>query len=917
MRMNRIQQAAVLFLTCGACSFSSVYAAETKVATQQSASEEKEGQWNTSRIMGQMRWELGNTDWTVGTAFPLDRVLAYSDEELEEFIRQEVRRGNGADRHRTQLHRTVEALILDGKDASRKRALEILQKLIAYHHVEDINKVITTHGIEYYGITQRQESGAKIYEITPPNEQRPTVLNVRELAYEYAALYLLTGEKKYAEKSRDIMLRFSEVVASWPLYDRDNKPQSQDDERYLARSEANGIWAVWGPLDFLESLSMLRAYDIIRPTLTSTEIEQIREKFFVHQKELNDRFSTQLNRYTNLLGYRLQPLIIFGRVLEKPDYVHEAIEYMKDLMRYSYTVDGFWREVTPGYHRQITSRLMGSCVLAAKGYSDPEGYVYAPTGKRFDNLDLDKFFDIQFAQMREGLNVLAMPDGTYVSLNDSWPKSDKVDPDMDPAVLHQPGLLGIAGVSKLGVKDMVAFMNFGGRRGHDQDSSLGLVWFAGGREVFSETGYQALPDSGSSRKWNTMSASHHTVTVNESTYIFAPERLPDSLRVPEAGTPEAENALLTKVQPTAAERANQGRLLLWQTDNEKVQAMEAEREDTYPGVTSLFRRSVLMLPGENGDGILVDIFRIKGGKTHDFALRGGLDGRYKMEFDVELKPAEGTFYDYIQLKEIADIQAPMLATTKYADGYKVQSHLLKVEGSEDAKLQLLVGEAPAIRRLGTAPFSYVRHQQPHDKNTLETCYVWVHEAGRESKIRSVKAEAKGMDVVVIIEKEQGKEIIFSGENEGSHFQFEGWTFTGRMAYASETASEKTGAVFSGNKLERNSELVAKANLSSFGTVVSTTRREAGADQDSLLVELKESVVQEGVKPNLVHVDFGDFIRFSIPVEKILQEEEKVRLYLAHSPGLDIEAKKAIMSNSPGWAFSGVPSVRIDYKVTYP
>ncbi len=894
----------ILFLAGSAAS-----GAPDRSATPPSPTQERQT-LTSAAIRKQMQWKLEQTHWDFGTPLPLEPFLSATPEELDRLVGAEE--PAKAERHRIALHRTVEALILQGDDLSRKRAVEILNKLVEIHDPGDFQSIVTIHGLEFAGFQRRQESGDKVYEVTPPNPQRPAVLNIRELAYEHAALYLLTGSPEPAARARDILLRFAEVAGSWPLYDRQNRPHDQDESAYLKNGTANGWWGVWHPLDLMASRSLLRAYDMIRPTLQPEEKKMIEENFFVHQKELNDRFSRHRELYTNLQGYRLPSLILFGRVLNRPAYVHEAVTYLRELLHYSYTVDGFWKEVTPGYHRQITSRLIGGCSLVTHDYSDPPGYLDAVDGTRFDRLDLQKRFGVEFERMKKGLQVLAMPDGTYVSLRDSWPKKDKVDPG-ETSPPDAPGLLGVGGVAKLGARGMVAFLSFGGRRGHDQDDALSLVWFAGGREVFSETGYQALPGSGSSRKWHTISASHNTVTVNEHMDLLAPERLPDELSVPVADTPEAEGKALTGMLPAAAQYANQGRLLVWHAESDTVQAMEAEREAAYPGVTSLFRRTLVMIPEGDGDGILVDIFRIRGGKTHDYSIRGGLDEPYIMKFNAALQPAEGTLYQYVQLRESAEIRPPLLATARYPDGYEVRSRLGGVFGSPGARLRLLTGDGPAIRRLGTAPFSYVRHERTgaDTGEGLESCYVWVHEAGREGKIRSVKAEADGGKVVVTLEREDRTDLVFSGENDESRFAVGGWTFTGRLAMASTTPAGPDGTVFSGGQLEKNGSVMAAASPSLTGSVIATTRRDGGADSDSLLVKLEGDASIEGLRPRLVHIDFGTFIRFSIPVEKATREGDAVRLKLAHSPGFDLADGKATMSHSPGWAYSAIPTLRID------
>ncbi len=859
-------------------------------------------------IRQQMRWKLEATGNDLGTPLPLEPLLASTPEALEQRVRREA--AEAPERYAATLHRTVEALIVRGDEPSRQCARTLLEALVALHSEEDYRAVVTSHGIEFAGHTRRVESGSKVYEPTPPNPQRPRVLRIRALAYEQAALFLLTGDRHAAEKGRDLLLRFAEVVPSWPLYDRHNRPHAQNEKAYLLDGTANGIWSVWHPLDLRESLPLLRAYDILRPTLAPADREKIETRLFVHQKELNDRIPRHRNLYTNLQGYRLPAQILFGRVLERPTYVHEAVRYLDELLRYSYTADGFWKEVTPGYHRQISTRLIGQCPLAAEGYSDPPGYTDPVDGTRFDQLDLHQQLAPTFARMEAALDALAMPDGSYASLNDAWPKKDRVPPGREGAAA-KPALLGIAGVAKLGMGEMSVFLTFHGYRIHHQDAPLNLLWFAGGREVFSETGYQALPDSGSSRVWNSISASHNTVTVDESMDQRSPARLPESLLVPEEGTPAANERELVAALPAATSHATQGRLLVWHARNPKAQAMEAERERAYPGVASRYRRTLVLLGKGGGDGILVDIFRIRGGRTHDFALRGGLDEAYTMSFDAALEPASGVLYEFVQLRQRASVKPPLRATVEYADGYRVRSWLSALTGTAGAETSLLVGEAPAIRRLGTAPFSFLRHQLRAADGALETCYVWVHESGREATLRSVKTHAEGGNLIITLERDDREDILLSGEEDASLFAQSGLSFTGRLALASRTGSTWSGTVFSGGPLKHEGSILATASPALAGVVEATQQRRAGAGEDSLRIRLEEGASLAGLRPYLVHIDFGEHQRFSIPVTAARETPEGLLLNLAHPPGFEMKAGRAVMTHSPGWAYAGVPTVRIE------
>lgn len=53
-----------------------------------------------------------------------------------------------------------------------------------------------------------------------------------------------------------------------------------------------------------------------------------------------------------------------------------------------------------------------------------------------------------------------------------------------------------------------------------------------------------------------------------------------------------------------------------------MQVMDASAEDVYPGVASLYRRTVAMVDISDEDSYLLDVFRVKGGKRHDYVFHG-------------------------------------------------------------------------------------------------------------------------------------------------------------------------------------------------------------------------------------------------------------------------------------------------------
>ncbi len=74
-----------------------------------------------------------------------------------------------------------------------------------------------------------------------------------------------------------------------------------------------------------------------------------------------------------------------------------------------------------------------------------------------------------------------------------------------------------------------------------------------------------------------------------------------------------------------------------------VQVMDASGENAYAGVASLYRRTVAMVDISDEDSYLLDIFRVKGGKVHDYIFHGLPFGEFTMTgVDLGEPQAKGT-----------------------------------------------------------------------------------------------------------------------------------------------------------------------------------------------------------------------------------------------------------------------------------
>lgn len=77
------------------------------------------------------------------------------------------------------------------------------------------------------------------------------------------------------------------------------------------------------------------------------------------------------------------------------------------------------------------------------------------------------------------------------------------------------------------------------------------------------------------------------------------------------------------------QRKREGHLNLF-AGSPEVQVMDASAENVYPGVASLYRRTVAMVDISPADSYLLDIFRVKGGKVHDYIFHGLPFGEFSL-----------------------------------------------------------------------------------------------------------------------------------------------------------------------------------------------------------------------------------------------------------------------------------------------
>ncbi len=718
-------------------------------------------------------------------------------------------------------------------------------------------------------------------------------LEIRDLAYTAALRYRLTGKENDAATVKRILLRFAEVMPTWPLWDPRRERRAQDDTKYFGEWDGRGLWGVWFHMDLEASEPLLRAWDIIHDTLTPDERARIRGGVFDHQAAFIRNWPQQ---YGNMSTNHLVGLTQFALVLPEPDYVHEVVGIYRDMIYISYWPDGFFREASPSYHTMPAGRMAGPLPAKLKGYSDPPGYTNATTGERFDNLDLEEDFGRHIARWDAALDKLTLPDRTTLALNDAlagrgawWNKRD-----LSRSV---PRVIGTMGVGVLGHGEGDArqelYLSVVGTHGHEHHDALNFTWFAHGREIFSETDYRPPQGSDSTREWQASTAGHNTVVIDEADQ---PGRGAGIQREP---TPE--DALRGK--PTWIYRnqsMNHGRLLMFDGTQPEVQVIEGEAERAYHPVAQRYRRTLALVPLEGGDGYLLDIFRVRGGKTHDYALHGGLDEDYEASFSRELQPATGMLYKAIRLTQQGDVEAPFSFSFAYKDGLRTTTHVV----SPERGARLMTGTAPAMRRVGHDPFVVLR-KAAGGGNT----FVMVHEshkgAARVAGAELLPLEGDAPEAVAVrVRLTDGREDIFISTLGEAHARLaDGTELTGRFGMLRREGGKLTALAFDGATLRAGA--VEARGRAIEGAVAATRRVDAGDAVEAVVIEGTTGAnAPADFEGQTLMVDLGEGFTWAYRITGNWVDDDRLTVAVDHEPGFEVHDGLVKMLYYPGWGLKG-------------
>lgn len=560
-------------------------------------------------------------------------------------------------------------------------------------------------------------------------------------------LYALTGDDSYAQRALVILDRFAEVYPNWCT--KFDYPWRQVEFVAPPALEVPGVpayrssrWTWWAYMDI--SLELLQAWESLRdwPGLAGEVKSRIERDLLTALPAFVLGIDEQ---YSNMSMGMWRSGILAGRLLERPDWIHECVRRFEHLLETQFLYDGHWMETADSYAAQTNGGLQ-VVMQAAAGYSDPAGYRDAVDGTRFDELDLRQAAP-GFAAQAWVVGAARLPDNRLLPVNDTWATpsitsrwwQSRTRELMSPVLLPGSGLAVLGGGE--GEQQIHAYLNHTMGRHHKHYDALSFGLYAHGRELAPDIGYT---HTNYRMHWSNTTMAHNTVVVDGTYSRYDRDHTGHRLR---------EFAVCDGFQVTAAD------------------ALTA-----YPEQAGRYRRTLAMVGHDAADAYLLDVFEVDGGHQHDWLLLGNLDEVTTATVDgAALQPYAGTLLnDGVAFSKPRDSAVPNPDGFAFGFWTQLQSgavsgdtvalttrpvaapdHGLRTILAPGAGATVYLGQVPSIRRADEqnarldqfqAPAFCVRRQGAG----LRSCFVAVHEplAG-PPRVRAVRTAVA--DGVLLVE----------------------------------------------------------------------------------------------------------------------------------------------------------------------
>ena len=656
--------------------------------------------------------------------------------------------------------------------------------------------------------------------------------------------YQVTGNEIYARSLVLVLDRFSQVYPHYPaLHNRSSRTV-----RFSETQDPPFSWDAgrWGYFHNEIPKDVIAAYDMVFHSPEFDRLSEVRG-YDIREKLVDDFFrktyevaAASTFHVGNVVGYDVTGVALLGRVIDDPGYVHRAFGWMKQNVDEGFFCDGWWHEA-PSYHYMTVGGLR-QAFDSVRGYSDPPGYVDPIDGTRLDDTNPEEELPFWRAVQRAP-EALSFPNGASTPVHDTWAGEKRSEPRSRTASTIAPAY-GHASLGR-GVNgdQMQAQLHFGGTHGHHHFDNLNLTLFAKGSEMLPDLGYTWTQ----MRCWCAATAGHNLVVVD---------------RADQNGRP------------------SDGDLLWFFPDTNGVSVVEADGRRGYRRIkgVDMYRRILVMIPVSADDAYVVDIFRVRGGAVHDWALHGDADedttatcslplsGNRKWMLEPGEEWQEPTiigarFNPYGMIRDVRKGETRTGFRTDFtyagAPTKGVRVHMLPCAPRPDAQGQpaeVWLGRAPSVRRMGKGTSGDMR--KGYDFWMPQLLVRRRGEAPLASTFAAVEEPYSGTPFIERIElvpltpldshavalritHAGGVDTVISTIDAAPYpnrVTPDGVGLRGRLGVIRQTGGRSTGAwLFEGEHLAGGGWRLDTERARWEGVVESATRRHDGADHDAFTV----------------------------------------------------------------------------------
>lgn len=608
-----------------------------------------------------------------------------------------------------------------------------------------------------------------------------------------ADLYAASGDEAYARKAIIILIEEARWYPDVPLTGGAN---------FFFKQTAIPIDSVYA-YDLLYSSP---EWVNVQALYADEDIRAVVEGWFrTSAMNMYNYYSPGIGSYDNIAPYGIRAVMGTAAILNDPDMIRLYLPWIDSLLtNQELYADGFWREATVSYHNQVINLLVGAFQLLQQNYVDPANYVDAQY-----NLHFDSSFHLssRYPLLEKALlisNQMRLPDGSPVSLNDTWnqdPALKSVNDPILPDALNNIELYNYGHFSL--VQGDTADATYAGLTfpqngdggpyttgGHQHGDYLNLNLFGSGMEVIPDTGY---PHDAVANRFVQMTAPMHNIpwawssSVNDYT---------------------AASNVSTRASMLAYDPGDKS--------GKAIQLVEASEPGPLTDQVDTKRRMLMLVNMEGNRSYTFDLSRLKGGDAHqlfmraveeeDTELTSSLNVIQQPDADVKsymsrIGHSEGlpAARDFMKLPLTAAGDDDFQFTwTGEQSGTSMRAHMNGIAGGE-----VIFSRISTLRRTynqaelkDSFPGWHFQRRQlvsPNDTTRYGAVYeTW--RAGQQPLINSVAWESTDdqdpMTQVAVIDTEDYVDIIYVSDDtvvrEYEGIQFAGRTAMVRMLKADET-----------------------------------------------------------------------------------------------------------------------------------